>query len=312
MKNLIGIILISVLTGCAAQLSPLAPEWKATIKVVDETAQPLSGATVTIGYYVPPPAGESIAVARKTGQTDTEGVFSASERSRSYDLTFKAQKEGYYPSSQIYELGHPSQYNASRWSPKLTLTLKKIGQPIPMYAKRVNTHVPVMNKPLGFDLMAGDWVAPNGRGKDTDILFTASMNERAKDDFDYKLVVSFPNPGDGIQPFLVSEVEKASALRSPQIAAEEGYKNEWIKTQSHRPGQPSTLPLDEKLNFFFRVRTLLDEKGNVKRTQYGKIYGDFMNFRYYLNPNQNSRNIEFDPKQNLLKGSRGSQIVEAP
>ena len=195
MKNLIGIILISVLTGCAAQLSPLAPEWKATVKVVDEAAQPIPNATVIIGYYVPPPAGESIALAKKTGLTNTNGVFSASERSRSYDLTFKAQKEGYYPSSQIYELGHPSQYNASEWSPSLTLALKKIGQPIPMYAKRVNTHVPVMNKPLGFDLMAGDWVAPNGRGKDTDILFRASMNERAKDDFDYKLVVSFPNPG---------------------------------------------------------------------------------------------------------------------
>ena len=48
------------------------------------------------------------------------------------------------------------------------------------------------------------------------------------------------------------------------------------------------------------VSTVLDANGNVKSALYGKIYGDFMKFTYYLNPTPNSRNMEFDPKNNLL------------
>jgi hypothetical protein len=57
---------------------------------------------------------------------------------------------------------------------------------------------------------------------------------------------------------------------------------------------------------------VLDEKGNVKSANYGKIYGDFMNFRYCFNPEVNSRNVEFDPKQNLLKGLKSTEQVDAP
>ena len=65
-------------------------------------------------------------------------------------------------------------------------------------------------------------------------------------------------------------------------------------------------------NYFFRVRTLLDEHGNVKSALYGKIYGDFMQFAYYLNPTPNDRNVEFDPKQNLLHGLKPTEEVTAP
>ena len=62
------------------------------------------------------------------------------------------------------------------------------------------------------------------------------------------------------------------------------------------------------------MRTVLDENGNVKSALYGKIYGDpmQMNFRYYLNPTPNDRNIEFDPKQNLLGGLKPVEQVDAP
>lgn len=60
------------------------------------------------------------------------------------------------------------------------------------------------------------------------------------------------------------------------------------------------------------MRTVLDEKGHVKSALYGKIYGDFMHFRYYLNPTSNSRNVEFDPEQNLMKGAKSFEQVTAP
>jgi hypothetical protein len=104
----------------------------------------------------------------------------------------------------------------------------------------------------------------------------------------------------------------------PRPAPENGYKTsqvwEWSNLQ-----QPETV-----LGYFIRVRTTLDEKGAVKSALYGKIQGDVLfyvgtirphpgiNFTYYLNPSINSRNIEFDPKQNLLKNLSHSQQVTAP
>ena len=61
----------------------------------------------------------------------------------------------------------------------------------------------------------------------------------------------------------------------------------------------------------FRIRTLYDEKGNLKEAYYGKIYGDFkiegdekkgligISFLYYLNPTPLDRNLEWDMKTNL-------------
>ena len=37
-----------------------------------------------------------------------------------------------------------------------------------------------------------------------------------------------------------------------------------------------------------------------------------MEFSYYLNPTPNDRNVEFDPKQNLLGGLKVGEGVTAP
>lgn len=313
MKLLVYLMLVLAVVGCAkGQNSQAAtPEWKVILKVLDETGKPVPGAKASVDYYIIPPPGQTKNWERIESLTDTNGIFTASHADTgSTTLGVHIERTGFYPSHVGYSLG--TSYDSATWQINQTLVLKKMIDPVPMYAKWLNTHVPVLDKPMGFDLMVGDWVTPNGRGKDADVIFTAHLDKRAEDDFDYKLVVSFPNPGDGIQPFIVPEAEKTSTLRSPQMAAEDGYKPEWVKTQNRRPGEPSRILLDENLNFFFRVRTVLDEKGNVKSALYGKIYGDFMNFKYYLNPTANSRNIEFDPNLNLLKGLKFTEQVKKP
>jgi hypothetical protein len=314
MKQMLCLSLTGLLAASSCAQNPNAPdpEWKATVKVLDEDGQPLAGAAVTIGYYVPPPPGESIGTGSKRGTTDTNGMFTASARCRSIDLSFGAGKVGYYRSHMDYELGPPFRYDVVKWSPNITLLLKKVGQPIPMYAKGVNLGMPVFDKSAGFDLMAGDWVAPYGRGVTTDILFTGHFDKRTENESDYKLTVSFPNTGDGIQEFAVPDAEKGSGLRSPHEAPADSYQSKWVQTDNRKPGKPVETNRDENRNYFFRVRTVLDEKGNVKSALYGKIYGDFMKFRYYLNPTPNSRNVEFDPKQNLLKGLKSTEQVDAP
>jgi hypothetical protein len=62
----------------------------------------------------------------------------------------------------------------------------------------------------------------------------------------------------------------------------------------------------------FRVRTKLDKNGNIVNAHSGKIYGDFMQFSYYLNPKPNDRNIEFDPKHNLMTNLGFGEGVSQP
>jgi len=73
--------------------------------------------------------------------------------------------------------------------------------------------------------------------------------------------------------------------------------------------------VDFRRNFYFRTRTVTDAAGNIISAHYGKIYGDFQfnaarkDWGYlstlalvttYFNPTSNDRNVEFDPKRNLL------------
>ena len=74
---------------------------------------------------------------------------------------------------------------------------------------------------------------------------------------------------------------------------------------------PIDTGLRDDQNYFFRVRTVMDENGKIKSALYGKIIGDIavdvfhsktplILFSYCLNPNLNDRNMEFDPKKNLF------------
>jgi hypothetical protein len=159
--------------------------------------------------------------------------------------------------------------------------------------------------------MVGDWVCDGHKGVNTDMIFQKWAYRKSGADYEYRVKVTFPKNGDGIQIYTMPESEVGSGLRSPHEAPPDGYQPELNKERSAHPGQPTKNDSDPKRIYFFRVRTALDHNGNVVSAHYGKIYGDFMQFRYYLNPTPNDRNVEFDPKQNLL-GVQSYEEVSAP
>ena len=116
MKRIFLPIIIICIAGCAYAQNPpqVGHDWKATINVVDEAGPAIQAADVTIAYFVKPPPGESIAFAKKNGQTDANGIFTASEHSTSVELDISAQKTGYYTSGMTYELGHSFQYRSCK------------------------------------------------------------------------------------------------------------------------------------------------------------------------------------------------------
>ena len=89
-------------------------------------------------------------------------------------------------------------------------------------------------------------------------------------------------------------------------------ESHWVQTDNQKTGKPIETNRNPNRNYLFRVRTVVDDKGNIVSAHYGKIYGDFMEFKYYLNPTPNDRNVEFDPKQNLLKNLKSDEGVSAP
>jgi hypothetical protein len=216
-----------------------------------------------------------------------------------YALSFGIDKEGYYGTRSSCDLGIP--YDAKKWNPAVTILIKKVGKPIAMYAKKyvMGLKLPEYNKQIGYDLMIGDWVGPYGKGINSDILFTEN---HADEKSGYTFTIGFPKEGDGLQEFTLPDREIGSGLRSPHEAPVDGYQSKHEQTQMPDPNR----------NYFFRVRTAKDHEGNIVSAHYGKIYGDFMQFTYYLNPTPNDRNIEFDPKQNLLGGLQSFEQVRVP
>jgi hypothetical protein len=315
MKRNFLLLLIAVAAGCSFAQSGSSSAWRVDLRLLEESGNPLADARVWIAYRSPregeptdPFAPNGWAAA---GTTDTNGTFAASRvNTNSSSLGIHAQKAGYYSAVVVYDLG--TSYDSSRWNLHPVWILKKITRPIPMYVRLVEKGPPVFNKPVGYDLMAGDWIAPHGKGQTADVIFTGQLEKKAADDFDYKLTVSFPKVEDGIQEFAVPQSEAGSQLRSPHEAPTDGYQSQVTRILARHPGQGVVDDSDRNRNYFFRVRTVLDENGNVRSALYGKIYGDFMQFRYYLNPTPNSRNVEFDPKQNLLKGSQSFERVTEP
>ena len=301
---LLTYLALLVLPACAQTNSE--HEWNATIKVIDEAGFLVHGALATIGYYTNsvPVTAESI--------TGTNGVFRMSHTALSdiADVSFEAKKDGYYSIWQQVNLQPP--YNSAKWNMEKTLVLKRIEKPIAMYARWVNENPPTLGQPIGYDLMMGDWVCDGHKGVNADIIFQKWAYRKSGADYEYKVKVTFPKAGDGIQIYTIPDSEMGSGLRSPHEAPVEGYQPELNKERSAHSGQPAKNDDDPNRVYLFRVRTALDHDGKVVSAHYGKIYGDFMQFTYYLNPTPNSRNIEFAPKQGLLGGLQSFEQATAP
>jgi hypothetical protein len=319
-KKLIPIIITGNLACSAfAQVEiPNEPKWQITVQVVDEGGFPVADANVSASYYIPPPPNATEAGSRKTGLTDTNGFVTISAHSGPW-VGCEVDKAGYYPTSGLnFSFTNRIGDQWQPWNPTGTLILKKVGQPIAMYAKREDAKIPKENEPVGFDLMAGDWIAPYGAGKTADLLFTVHRSIISPQEFDADLKLTFSNQGDGIIG-VPPIAETDSPLVMPRVAAETGYQS--TLSWSYHNFTETSVPAS---GYFFRVRTILDENGNVKSALYGKIQGDVkfyvgtkapragIGFNYYLNPTPNSRNVEFNPKQNLLGGLQPFEQVKEP
>jgi hypothetical protein len=179
---------------------------------------------------------------------------------------------------------------------------------------------PAIGRFIGYDLIANDWVAPHGKGLHNDFLFKVVIDRAVSiNDYDATLFMKISSQGDGLIEYSPDISNGKSLLRFPHHAPVNGYSGELVQHYERTPGISVTgtsgYP-EYETNYFFRVRTELDKDGNVTGGLYGKIHGKiklsnftlrikdkkpFLSFNYYLNPNNNDTNIEYDPEKNLFK-----------
>ena len=198
------------------------------------------------------------------------------------------------------------------WNPTLELRLHKVENPIPLYAKHVGViapyvKIPEFEKPVGFDLLKADWVKPYGKGEQSDFVFTINvqkgrMTKRGTQSHESSLNLGFSNEGDGIQSVYALPKPGVRLLRE---APEHGYETNLVR-RAYTREEGSHLECREDQNYYFRVRTKKDDKGNIVSALYGKIYDEIgwlgaLRLTYYLNPTPNDRNLEFDGRNNLFK-----------
>lgn len=322
---LFSLFCLTALPACAQIKYPA----KITVRVVDDAGTPITAGIVRASVFSKWVRGEGFGYDEHENfdtSLNQEGVAEINVLSPRKDF-------GYWPivDEKCYYSGGGGRYRFKQvlngrwepWNPEIKIVVPRILNPIPLYARQYGLHERVTipaEKAVGFDLMVSDWVAPYGKGKRADFVFDYKTIVPLVDEtraFECTLTLTFSNPGDGIQSRLAPT--KRRLLELPRQAPEEGYGSKWTK----RFGRPAVgadlLPFEhEDQNFFFRVRTVLDPSGKVVSAYYGKIHGDIifdairhLRFTYYLNSTANDRNLEFDPKRNLLTDKlSGTDVVE--
>jgi len=257
-------------------------KWTATIHVFDDEDKPVQGASVNISYAILPGHDlDAVNDFRKIeGLTDSNGLFSATHIDSSRSIGIEVKKDNYYRVRAYHEFAFPGQFDSEKMAvsrnPVATFAIKKVIRPVPMYVNRVDIahrEKPSMDKPVGFDLTIGDFVSPYGKGTNAQMYFTwhadyitneftnyfGKGTSRGKDG---RMIISFPNQGDGIIEFdLPSDkkwtgFEAGSDLRSPQLAPVDGYQSQLVKTNRWNFGKLKSINDYDHLhkNWFFDVR----------------------------------------------------------
>ncbi len=299
-----------------------------SVCVLDEDGLPVSNAVVRAGFYQSKSVGRGAGIElakRFVKLTDTNGVCSFQGRCNG-TVVWGPEKDGYYSTLGIrVPLNKVSFGRFEPWNLQYEATLRKIINPVPMYAKRLwDEFIPAYGAPLGYDLMKGDWLPPHGRGETADFIFQLDCKfggKRAIDNgqiFESTFTLTFSNDGDGIQEADDTQWP-GSVFRLPRYAPEDGYASKWCE-KGYENEQGSSVSSEK--DYFFRVRTKKDDEGRIVSALYGKIRkslhavvvisGSKLRLAYYLNPTPNDRNMEFDPKRNLLTDLTPFEAVSEP
>lgn len=292
------------------------PRTHFNVLVLDEAGSPVPDAKVEVVFMDPTTRQDT----PQEGTTGVDGLFEAEGYT---DGTFGAgvTKPGFYRSGW----GGPkfTGVDKGRWQPwgeTYTTYLRPVINPVPMYAKVVQATLPEPNKPCGYDLTVGDWVAPHGKGRRADFIFSGRYRYVSRHDFEAQVEMMFSQPLDGLTQIQLPEIGRFSFFRWPRLASETGYTG---PVAIHVIGDRESVrhSFETTDAFFFRVRTV-EQNGRIVAANYGRLTDlrvdvldpqtCYLTFTYYLNPASLDRNMESDPQRNLLNDLLRKETPQSP
>lgn len=245
------------------------------------------------------------------GLTNNEGKFVAQGRCNEL-LRVDITKDGYY-SSELKVNFWQSKVDPivvdGKWQPygeTRVVTLKRIKNlgrlVVPDMSRRVriDLKIPEFENWIPFDLEKYDWVEPYGEGKCSDVLLRF-RSRRAKHWYDYTdcMEICFTNtPYAGAYEM---KKDMSSDLHTIYCADPNAdYKNFFeFKSEQTIDRKKTNDYLKDDSYFVYRIRTKVDEEGNLKSAHYGIISGKWMSNDKSMtmsdgcfNPKDNNFNIE--------------------
>ena len=323
--TIVGILFSNIAISQAQQFSveglkAICHKARFTVRVVDEASHPLHNVTVAQGFTS---FSNGIPEDVCKGLTDVSGLFTCEGFLwHKSDLGGKIESPDYYRGYCPVKFTGETNTPSNRWLPwdaTFTTILRPKVKPISMYARRVESAVPAVDQPCGFDLEIGDWVMPHGKGIKKDLIFTLHQDYRSMQDFDIRGELAFAGSLDGVQETFIPEIGKNSDFRWERQAPENGYQAKFTLQNTWAPGERegniithSFKKETEWQGYFFRVRSV-EQDGKIVSAHYGKLRGGIaiwpdeksgkplLVFTYYLNPTSLDRNMEFDPEKNLFR-----------
>ena len=293
-----NILLLITLLGFGCVMAE--PRIKVVFHVSDATtSEVLTNATVMVFNN-----------AWETKQVDAEGFCDFEGEGISLGWTGHTKLEGYYNDSSGAKYTKINQVlnRMEPWSPTVEVKMRPKINPVSMVARGVDREmIPEWDKFVGFDLEIGDWVTPYGEGRVSDMMFFMQKTSGVSG---ATCEISFGNKGDGIQEFVLGQ-STGSEFIFPYLAPTNNYSEsmyrEKIYTDKYGLKFRTNAKPDAEINHLFRVRTVLDAKGNVQQACYGRIKGELrvsskgkLYFKYWFNPVPNERSLEYSG-ENLLK-----------
>ena len=292
------LVMFIVQTVRAQELkNPDRPDATVHVQVVDDDGKPVRGTFSSIWSLSDMDA--------QSGKTNRRGIYSQKLKRIFPPIRGKFYKAGFYTSR-----GDIWKWEGDERSPTntLTVTIKRIIDPVPMVFRDVTLTFPRLDEAIGYDLEVGDWVEPDGKGKVSDIMVTARKDFISWDNYDFRVMIEFAGELNGIQSSGIptSEFAMQSALIPPQVAPTTGYSKTFEAWIGRPRGGQFTTSADEKSNHIFRVRTKCDGAGEIVSANVGWIIGPIATtpteknlgkcyFKYYWNPDPTSRSLE--PKE---------------
>lgn len=245
------------------------------------------------------------------GVTDTNGVFLICGKTTGNEIEISVSKIGHYLSQRklsFISMGHEYKVVDGKWQPwgmRVPLVLRKIRKQAKLlFFTSPSREIPFTNTWIGVDLKCNDLVKPYGHGTVSDVVVKLDWDGRSLGDSNYCAVeLAFPNPHDG--GYFSSVVDES---RFKYVYCAETNRIDvrklripWERDKDYRNlSNPQTKEASELV---VRVRTQVDEKGNVLSAYYGSIVCIYVSprwcgnptirFVHVLNPTSNDTNLEY-------------------